>query len=221
MSAWESQTPQWLRKLERRFQWIAIPNIAVIFVTLQALGTLMVMSNPLWESQLALIPEAVRMGQFWRLITFLALPISVGNLIWVIFALWFLYFVLNMIESEWGAFKTTLYTLVSILVTIAFSFAFDYPVTSIEHFQYSLFFAAAALFPDTEVSLFLIIPVKIKWLAWLTGAFVLFGFVRGDWLDRLFLISIYSNFLIFFGPAVLSRLKQHWRRKRFERSFRD
>jgi len=220
MSAWENQTPNWLRRLERRFQWIAIPNIAVIFVTLQALGTLMVMSDPIWATRLALIPAAVRAGEFWRLVTFLALPLSL-SLIWVIFALWFLYFILNMIENEWGAFKTTLYTLVSILVTIAFSFAFDYPVMSIQHFQSSLFLAAAALFPETEVSLFLIIPVKIKWLAWLTGALILLEFARGDWMDRLFLISIYSNFLIFFGPAILGRLRQHWRRKRFQRSLRD
>jgi membrane associated rhomboid family serine protease len=220
MSAWENQTPNWLSKLERRFQWIAIPNIAILFVTLQALGTFMVLSDPVWATRLALIPSAVRAGEFWRLVTFLALPLSLSP-IWVLFALWFLYYILNTIENEWGEFKTTLYTLVSILVTIAFSFAFDYPVTSVQHFQSSLFLAAAALFPETEVSLFLIVPVKIKWLAWFTGALVLLEFIRGDWMDRLFLISIYSNFLIFFGPAVLSRLRQHWRRKRFQRSFRD
>lgn len=223
MGSWgtfENQTPNWLRKLERRFQWIAIPNIAILYVTLQALGTLMVMSDPAWAVRLALIPQLVRAGEFWRLITFLALPLSLSP-IWVIFVLWFIYFILNLIESQWGAFKTTLYVLVSIVVTIAFSFTFDYPVTSVQHFESSLFFAAAALFPDTEVSLFMVIPVKIKWLAWFTGALVLLDFVRGDWQDRLFLIAIYSNFLIFFGPAVISRFRQHLRRRRYQRSLRD
>lgn len=211
---------RWLRNLERRLQWLAIPNIAVLFVTLQGLGFLMVMSNPLWYERLALIPDAVRGGEYWRLITFLSLPLSLSP-IFVIFALWFLYFILNLIESEWGAFKTTLYTLVSILVTIAFSFAFDYPVGSVKHFESSLFFAAAALFPETEVSLFMIVPVKIKWLAWLTGVFVLLEFFQGGWLDKLFLVAIYSNFLLFFGPSVLQRARQHFRKRKFQRNLRD
>lgn len=217
---WQNRTPSWLRQLERRFQWIAIPNIAVLFVTLQALGFLMVMADPAWGLRLALIPGMVQAGEYWRLITFLSLPISMSP-IWVIFVLWFIYFILNMIEAEWGAFKTTLYTLVSILVTIAFSFAFDYPVLSVQHFESSLFFAAAALFPETEVSLFMIFPVKIKWLALLTGFFVLLEFIQGNWMDRLFLVSIYSNFLIFFGPAVLGRIKQYLRKRRFQRGLRD
>ena len=139
----------------------------------------------------------------------------------MIFALWFLYFTLNAIESVWGDFKTTLYTLVSILVTIAYSFAFDYPVLDIRHFESSLFFAAAALFPDMEIGLFGIIPVKMKWLAGFTAVFVFVDFVRGDWLDRFFLIAIYSNFLLFFGPAVIDRFRNWQRRRRYQRSLRD
>ncbi|MDR3606202.1 MAG: hypothetical protein P4M08_02345 [Oligoflexia bacterium] len=208
----------WLNS--RRFQWLAIPNIAIIFVTLQALGFLMVMANPAWQFQLALVPEAVRAGEYWRLITFLSLPLALSP-IFMIFALWFLYFTLNMIEGVWGDFKTTLYTLVSILVTIAYSFAMDYPVFDVHHFESSLFFAAAALFPETEIALFGIIPVKMKWLAGLTGVFVLVEFVRGSWADRFFLLAIYSNFLLFFGPAVLNRIKNWDRRRRYLRKLRD
>lgn len=216
---WDNN-PSWLNRLERRFKWIAIPNIAVIFITLQAFGSLMVMSDPIWAFRLALVPEAVRAGEYWRLVTFLALPLSTGP-IWILFTLWFIYFVLNSIESHWGDFKTTLYTLVSILVTIAFSFATDYPITSVRHFESSLFFAAAALFPDMEINLYMIIPVKIKWLAAFTGALVVISFISGSWHDRFFLLSIYSNFLVFFGPAVLGRLKQYYRKKKYLKKLRD
>jgi membrane associated rhomboid family serine protease len=213
-------TQRLARQLERKLSFIAIPNIAIIFVTLQGLGFLMVMANPAWQFQLALIPDAVRAGEYWRLVTFLALPLATGP-IFMIFALWFLYFVLNMIEGVWGDFKTTLYTLVSILVTIAFSFAFDYPVLDIHHFESSLFFAASALFPDMEIAIFGIIPVKMKWMAGLTAVFVLVELVRGTWLDRLFLMAIYSNFLLFFGPAILGRARNWVRRRKFQRSFRE
>jgi membrane associated rhomboid family serine protease len=220
---WDNSRPlkkTFAQQLTRRLSFIGIPNIAIIFVTLQGLGFLMVMANPAWQLQLALIPEAVRAGEYWRLVTFLSLPLAQSPL-FMIFALWFLYFVLNTIEGVWGDFKTTLYTLVSILVTIAYSFAFDYPVFDIHHFESSLFFAAAALFPEMEVSIFGIIPVKMKWLAGLTAVFVFVELFHGTWLDRFFIVAIYSNFLLFFGPAVIDRARNWLRRKKFQRSLRD
>lgn len=208
-----------LTRLERRFSWIAIPNIAILFVTLQALGFLMVMSDPVWISRLALIPDAVREGQYWRLITFLALPLSMSP-IWVIFALMFLYFVLNSIEREWGAFKTTLYVLISLLITVGVSFALDYPVAQVSDFESTLFLAAAALFPEYEIRLFLMIPVKMKWLAWLSLAFLGIKLFESDWAGKILLIAIYSNYLLFFGPALLDRIRQYIRRQNYKRKLR-
>jgi hypothetical protein len=216
----DGTSPKWLRVLEKRMQWLAIPHLAIIIVTLQALGFLMVMSDPIWITRLALIPAAVTQGgEYWRLITFLALPLSLSP-IWVIFTLWFLYYIINTIEYEWGPFKTTLYVLISIAVTIAFSFAFDYPVTDISKFESTLFLAAAALFPEMTVNLFLAIPVKIKWLAWLTLAFVGWDFIRSPWLERLYILAIFSNYLIFFGPAALNRMRLAFRRRQFQRQMR-
>ena len=202
--------------MEKRMQWLAIPRIAILLVTLQALGFLMVLSNPLWVARLALLPDAVIQGhEYWRLVTFLALPLSASP-IWVIFTLWFLYFVIDLIESQWGAFKTTLYVLVSIAVTIAYSLGVGYPVLDVSKFESSLFLAAAALFPEMTVSLFLAFPVKIKWLAWLTLGMLALDFIRSDWMDRFFMLSILSNYLIFFGPPLLGQLRQTIRRRRFQ-----
>jgi membrane associated rhomboid family serine protease len=209
-----SQTPGWMRFLERKLSWLAIPNLAIILVTLQGLGFVFVMMDPIWVLRLSLDPNLVLAGEYWRLITFLALPLSLSP-IFVIFALWFLYFIVDTIENEWGAFKTTFYVLISYLLMIAFSFAFQYPITQISGFQSTLFLASAALFPEMEVQLFLLIPVKMKWLAWLTMALVLFNFFMGSWVDRAYLVSIYSNYLIFFGPALLYRIKQVQRKYQF------
>jgi membrane associated rhomboid family serine protease len=216
--AW-TRNSKWLNNLERTFGWLAIPNLAVILVTLQALGTLFVWMNPMWMGRLALIPELVMSGEYWRLVTFLSLPLSLSP-IWVIFSLWFLYFVVDLIENEWGAFKTTLYVLVSIILMIAFSFVFHYPITSISGFESTLFLASAALFPDMQISLFLIVPIKMKWLAWLTMALVAWQFIGGDWMDRIYLFAIYSNYLLFFGPSVLDRLKHTYRKWDFQRRSR-
>jgi membrane associated rhomboid family serine protease len=211
-----SQSPKWIDYLERRLSWLAIPNSAALLVTLQIFGFLFVTIDPAWIDRLALIPESVMSGEYWRVITFLALPLSLSPL-WVIFTLWFLYFVVNSIESEWGAFKTTLYILMSIVLMVAFSFTFNYPITQIANFESTLFLAAAALFPEMEVQLFLFLPVKMKWLAVLTLAFIAFHFVTSDWIDRLYLLSIYLNYVLFFGPAQIYRIKQIYRRWHFRR----
>jgi hypothetical protein len=216
----DGRAPRWLNLLERRFRWLEVPNIGILFVTLQALGFLMVTVSPVWMTRLALIPELVFQGEVWRLITFLALPVSL-NLIWAFIGFWFLYFLLNLLESEWGSFKTTFYTLVSILVTIGFSLAFDYPVTQVTHFQSTLFLAAASLYPEVELQLFFLIPVKMKWLAWFSFAFLVLEMIRGTWMDRFFLLSIYSNYLVFFGPVYLSMIKQRMRRREFKRKMRS
>jgi len=208
-----------MQLLEKKMGWLAIPNIAIILITLQALGFVFVMMDPIWISRLALFPSMVAAGEYWRLITFLALPLSMSPL-WVIFVLWFLYFVLNAIESEWGSFKTTLYVLLSFGLMIAFSFAFDYPITQISGFESTLFLAAATLYPEMQIQLFLVIPVKMKWLAWLTFAIVGYHFFMGQWIDRLYLIAIYSNYLVFFGPALFYRIKQVYRQWEFKSKMR-
>ena len=65
-----------------------------------------------------------------------------------------------------------------------------------------------------------ILPVKIKWLAWITAAFLLFGFATSSNANRLALIVALSNYLLFFGPQVFQNVRQRkeiaGRRKRFE-----
>ncbi len=215
----DQRTPAWLRTLERKLSWLAVPNIAILFVTLQAAGFFFVMSDPIWLERLALIPSRVLQGEPWRLVTFLSLPLSLSP-IFVLFVLWFLYFIVNLIEDQWGAFKTTFYVLVSILITIAYSFAFNYPVTNVTHFQSTLFLAAAALFPEFQVNLFFVLPVKMRWLAWLTLGFLALELLRGTWLDRGYLLAIYSNYLLFFGPAYAGRFKNYLRKRDFDRRAR-
>ena len=185
-----SSDPKWLQKLERHMPWLAIPHIAILLITLQGFGFFLVNSDPAWVQRLALLPDYVVQGhEWWRVVTFLALPLSLSP-IWMIFACWFLYSILNWIETEWGTFKTTLYVGVSILLTIVFSLVFSYPVWSVQEFNSTLFLAAAALFPEQEIRLYMILPVKMKYLGWLSLAFFAYHLIGGTWLDRLFLITI-------------------------------
>ena len=211
-----TDSPKWLKFLERHLAWIAVPNIALIFVTLQGLGFLMVMSSPEWIERLALIPQRVLQGEYWRLVTFLSLPSSLSP-VWILISLVFIYSILNTIEAEWGAFKTTFYILVSIFLTVAVSFLLNFPVEQVSDIESTFFLAAATLFPEMEVQLYFLIPVKMKYLALLSGAFVVFHFFQLDWMGRIYLVAVYSNYLLFFGPALLYQLKQRLRKWDFKR----
>lgn len=209
----QTHDPRWLKYLSKHLNWIALPGISIIFVTFQAIGFFLVMSDPVWSERLALIPGLVtQQGEVWRLVTFLALPLSMSP-IWIIFSLWFLYSILNSIESEWGAFKTTFYIAVSIVLTVSFSLVTGYPVIQVSDFVSTLFLAAAALFPDQEIRIYLAFPIKMKYLGWLTLGFLVLRLFQGSGMDRLFLIVIYSNYLLFFGPSLVADFR-NWKRRR-------
>jgi len=210
----ENAAPFWLKTLERTASWMSIPHLGVLLVTLQALGFLFISMNPEWASVLSLNPAAVKAGEYWRFVTFLSMPLSMSPF-WMIFVLWFMYYIVNTLESQWGSMRTTLYVVVSVLLTIIYSLVLDYPVMSVSHFESSLFLAAAMLFPEFEVSLFFLFPVKMKWLAALSGVMVLIEAWQGTWYDRGYLLAIYSNFILFFGPGAWRLLQSYLRRKRF------
>jgi len=212
-------TPRWLTRAEKYLGWLAIPRIALLVVTMQAAGFFLVSTDSVWVERLALIPEAVMAGEAWRLITWLALPLSTSPF-WVLFTLWFLWFIINTIEDQWGAFKTTFYILFSMGVTIAYSMATGYPVVQAGHFQSTLFLAAAALFPEFQVMLFFVVPVKLKWLALLTIVFLGLEFIQGNWLSRFHMLSMLSGYILFFGPATLQRLKFMIRRRQYRNKLR-
>src|SRR5208283_2483537 len=211
----DGQTPKWIDRLERLMPGLGIPNLALYLVGAQGLGFLLVLANPQARYLLVLDPYLVLHGELWRLVTFLAVPVS-DSLLLMVFALWFLYFITNGIEQEWGEFRTTLYVLVAVLLTIAFSFTFDVRIGSIIELQSTLFLAAATIAPDYQILLFFILPVKMKWLAWVSVAFIIWSLIFNSWLGRLYLLVMYANYLLFFGPYFMGRLKAFQRRKKFQ-----
>jgi len=159
------QTPKWIDWLDRRMPGFGIPNLALYLVGAQACGFLLMLANPNAIDLLILDPYMVLRGEVWRLVTFLAVPPPLG-LIWMVIALNFLYFIVNVLETEWGEFRTTLYVLVAVLLTIAFSFVFHWPIVGAAELGSTLFLAAATVAPECQILLFFVLPVKMKWLAW-------------------------------------------------------
>ena len=207
-----------LDKLERRIGFIGIPGLPRILVGFAALVFGLTWLLPGYVSILTLDPDKIRHGEVWRLITYIFIPQSLHPL-WVIFALWFLWWVGEGLERAWGTFRLTLYVLVGMIGTTAAAFFFGSNFSN-SMLLTSLFLAFAHFYPEEVIYILFILPVRIKWLAWIAGAFLLVGFFIGTNSYRASLVAALANYLIFFGPEFFSKAKQRrevtTRRQRFE-----
>ena len=135
---------------------------------------------------LAFSPYYILHGQIWRIITFVFVPLD-SNLFFLAVSLYFYYMIGSVLEREWGTAKFNVFYGLGILLNVVVGFLL-YAVTaplypshllpllttaSMTYVNLSLFFAFATLYPNMQVLLFFIIPIKIKWLAWIDAA--LFG----------------------------------------------
>src|SRR5262249_61811196 len=127
-----------------------------------------------FESFLTLDPALILRGQVWRLITYIFLPQTFSPL-WMLLALWFLWFIGEGLERAWGPFPLTLYFVVGMIGTTIAAFFFGSNFCN-GMLITSLFFAFARFYPDEVIYILFILPVKIKWLAWIYAAFLIIGF---------------------------------------------
>jgi membrane associated rhomboid family serine protease len=207
-----------LDKLERRLGFIAIPGLIRAVVTLNALVFVLVLLNKGFDSYLALDIARIRAGEVWRLVTYIFVP-QTGHFLLVVVALWFLWFIGDGLERAWGPFRLTLYFLVGMIGTTVAAVLSNSQFSSQMLFT-TLFFAFAHFYPEEIIYVFFILPLKIKWIAWIYAGFLLLGFATQSNSYRMALVVALSNYLIFFGPGVIRYLRQRKevavRRNRFE-----
>lgn len=213
-----NQSPRWLNAAEKKFGYLAIPHLGLYLVILQAFGLLAISLKPEVIYRLILRPEKVFDGEIWRLFTFTTIPLADG--LWALLAIYFLYFLMQTLEAEWGAFRATFYLMLSIVLSILYSFVTGMPISTFQYVQFSLFFAVAALNPHYEILLFFILPVKIVWIAFAYLFLLLIIFLFGDMYFRMYLLLVHSNYFLFFGKAHYEQFKAWQRRRQFKKNWR-
>src|SRR5436309_11395089 len=187
----------WLDRLERRFGFLGIPRLPPILVGFAALVFGLTWLLHGFTSMVTLDPVRILHGEVWRLFTYIFIPQTQSPL-WVIFALWFLWWIGEGVERAWGSFRLTLYFLVGMIGTTAAAFFFGSNFSN-SMLLMSLFLAFARFYPEEIIYILFILPVRIKWLAWVAGAFLLLGFFVNWNSYRASLVAGLANYLIFFG----------------------
>lgn len=214
-------------ELERRFGRFAIPGLIYILAGLH-LVTLVSFylaagrgAADQFLTLLVLDPQRVMQGEVWRLVSYLFIPRSL-SLLWGVIGAFFLMWIGSVLEQAWGAFRLNIYVFLGMAFLTIAAFATGTSPTNLWLME-SIFFATAMLVPNYEINLYGILPIKMKWLAWVGAALMFFTFL-GERDQRLPIIASNLNFLIFFLPSILKGAKQRAqvmdRRQRFESASR-
>ena len=196
----------YIERFCRKHPNFGIPRLMMYLSIANVVFWLLGMINPVLIRYLAFDPELVLHGQVWRLVSFAMIPPSYGML--AVIAIYFYYWIGSTLEQYWGTPQFNIYFFTGILLTLLYGFLI-YFITgkpfslTAEYVYLSMFFSFAALFPDMQVLLFFIIPIKMKWLALVDAAFFLYEVLTTRFPGNLLPVVAVLNFFIFCGGDLL------------------
>lgn len=224
----------WIDKLERKYGRFGIQNLTMYVIICYVVGYVLVYINPSLLSMMSLEPVLILHGQIWRIITWVIYPPSTTSFLWFILAIVFFYYPIGTsLERTWGKFRYTLYIFSGILFSVIGAFILyfitgAYGIGSLFNTYYislSVFLAYALSYPDMNIYLWFVIPIKMKWMAVVYGAFIIYDmgtYVRsGQWYMAVPIVASLLNFtLFFFSTRNMHRYnpKEVKRRKEFKKA---
>ena len=226
---------KFIDKLERKFGRFGIPNLTIYMIVCYVIGYALMIVNPGILNWLSLEPAYILRGQVWRLVTWVLYPPSTSGVLWFAIAVLFFYYPIGTsLERTIGTFKYTLYILSGVIFTILGAFILYFllggnvlvgNVFSTYYISLSTFLAYALCYPDMQVLLMFIIPVKMKWMAIFYVVIVVYEMIQyimaGAWYLVIPIVASLLNFIIFyFGTKDFSRYnpKEVHRRNEFRRA---
>lgn len=235
---------------ERKFGKYAIKNLSLVLIICYAFGYLFEWIYPDFLHFLYLNPyKIIFRGQIWRLVTWLVVPPS-GFDFFTLLMLYFYYSIGTTLERTWGTYRYNVYIFSGALFTILGAFLLlgytmlfqtdvftalgeDYftivsGMFSTYYVNMSIFLAFAATFPNMQVLLFFILPIKVKVLGIIYGVILIYQFIVGygtnlavlNVANRFVIAASLMNFIVFFLTSrgkIRMTPKQVKRRQEFRR----
>lgn len=222
-------------KFEQKFGKYAIKNLTIYLIGGYVLGYLIYFLNKDLYAMLTFNPYQIMHGQVWRIITWvITMPESLG--IFTIIMLFLYYSLGRTLDKTWGSYRYNVYLFSGFLFTIVGAFILYFillysgiPImsqgvavtgaqravamgqiismyTTTYYINVSIFLAFAATYPNQELLLYFIIPIKIKWLGLVYVVFMGIdvvstfrnqGIISGILVLAMIIFSL-MNFLIYF-----------------------
>ncbi len=172
-------------------------------------------------SWLCFSASAILRGQVWRIVTYVftyLVELSESGIFLGLISLYCYYQFGRILEQQWGRFRFNLYYLFGMLISAIAALILGVGLSA-TNLNLSLFLAIATLIPEGRVLLFFIIPIKMKYMAWVYLALTAFEVISGiltnflsfTWL---FPILVLLNYFLFFGSDILGILPVTWQIRR-------
>lgn len=239
-----------MSRFEKKFGRYAIPNLTTILILFYAVGYLLRYMFPDILGYMTLNPYLILHGQVWRLITWVIVPPPSSNILSTLIMLYFYWFLGSTLERTWGTWRYNVYMFSGMFFTILGSFAalgLSYLIYdgvwwelasnigvmyfNTSYINMSIFLAFAVTFPEMQVLLMFIIPIKVKWMGVVYGVLIAWQFIEGvkinlgvtvldiSLFSRMAIVFSLLNFFVFFltSRRLIISPKQIHRRQEFKR----
>lgn len=220
-----------MSRFEKKFGKYAIPNLSTVLIACYAAGYIIQLINGNFLYFLTLNPYEILHGQVWRLVSWILVPPSMGNIFTTLIMLYFYWSIGTTLERTWGTYRYNVYIFSGMLFTVLGSFIAmgvsylffkDAWLLSINakvifsqaslwfstyYINMSIFLAFAATFPDVQVLLMFLVPIKVKWMGIVYAVIIAFDFIggaTGNFMTPLGAIQL--DFSLFSRIAILSSL---------------
>ena len=231
----------WLNKLERKIGRYAVPNLIIWLIGAYTIGFVFRNVSPGILNYLTLSPYHILHGQIWRLVTWVFMPTD-SNLIFLLIMALFYYQLGMALERTWGTFRYTLYIFSGVLFTViaavllhvftggyvvmnGIAYSLGGNIFTTYYISLSIFLAYAVTYPDLQLLLMFVIPIRMKWMAFVYGLFIAWDIVSylrvGLWVGVVPIVASLLNFVIFyFSTRDMNRYnpKEIHRRQQFKKA---
>jgi len=198
---------------ERKYSRYAIHNLSLYMLITFAVGYALeiIPATQGLVYWLQLEPGLILKGQVWRLFTWVLCTGGQENIFWIIISLYFYYSIGRTLEQVWGDYRYNVYIFSGLFYTVVGAFLM-YGILSFIGYQdaniggffstyyvcMSIFLAFAATFPEMEVMLMFILPIKVKVLGIVYVIMMVIPMIGGGLFVAIPIVASLFNFIIFF-----------------------
>lgn len=190
-----------------KHRYKGIPNLMLYIAIGTAIMYLFMQIDPsyLLFHALRFDRTAILQGQVWRLFTYIFIPSS-NRVLFLAISLYFYYIIGRSIESSWGTLRFNLFYLTGVIITDIAAILLGVNAST-GALNLSLLLAFATLYPENQVLLMFIIPLKMKYLAWFYFVMTILDVINGNF----FTLFALLNYFLFFGSDILHVLPDFMR----------
>ncbi len=209
------RTEKFLRFLDRIVRPISIQGLPLLLVAAQAFFYIGGQINPPMNEQLLLVWNKVLGGEFWRVFSF-PMVAPAGHPIFAIFYFYILYMMGSFLERTWGSVRFCSFIYLGLLLNLLSGLAVRDAAISGTYMYSTIFLAFATFNPNFTFMIMFVLPVKVKYLAWIQAAFFLLTILTGPLPASLMVIAALGNYLLFFSDMMVNRGTSFHRRLKWQ-----